>query len=111
MYARRRPHFFLSFILASLFAAGTLLTGPIPEYTPIDPPPYIPEGAPDFIPDYPFGDVVNPYMDAKPGSQVVNIGDPVILRVDVAELGNVGYQWQKDGVGIVEVYDWDRIAP
>jgi hypothetical protein len=100
MHARRLPLFFYSIVLASLFAAGTLLAGPIPEYTPADPPEYIPEGAPDFIPDYPFGDLVNPYMDASPGSQVVRTGDPVTLRVDVAELGEVGYQWQKDGIAV-----------
>jgi len=100
MHAPRLPHFFHSLFLASLFVAGTLLAGPIPEYTPIDPPAYIPEGAPDFIPDFPFGDVVNPYLDANPGRQVVNVGEPVTLRVDVAELGDVGYQWQKDGVAI-----------
>jgi len=100
MHARRLPLFFYSIILASLFAAGTLLAGPIPEYTPADPPEYIPAGAPDFIPDYPFGDLVNPYMDANPGSQAVRVGDPITLRVDVAELGEVGYQWQKDGIPI-----------
>ena len=100
MHALRLPRFFLSLLLASFLTVTLAVAGPVPEYTPIDPPGYVPEDVPDFIPDFPFGDVVSPYVDANPGDQSINAGETITLRVDVADLGDVGYQWLKDGIEI-----------
>ncbi len=98
MHALRLPRIVASLFLVSLLTVA--LVGQIPAYTPIDPPAYVPTDIPDFTPDFPFGDVVSPYMAASPGAQSVNTGESVSLRVDVADLGDVGYQWLKDGIEI-----------
>lgn len=100
MHALRLPRFFASLLLASLLTVAFSLAGPVPDYTPAEPPGYVPTDIPDFTPDFPFGDVVSPYVDSSPGDQSVNIGETIALRVDVADLGDVGYQWLKDGVEI-----------
>ena len=100
MHALRFTQSAVSLVLAWLLAATILVAGPLPDYIPSDPPDWAPSDVPDFIPDFPFGDVVSPYLDANPGSQSVNTGETVTLRVDVAEFGTVDYQWLKDGVAI-----------
>ena len=100
MHAPRPSKSAASLLLAWLLAATALFAGPLPDFTPVDPPAYIPTDVPDFIPGFPFGDVVSPYVDTKPGAQSVNTGESVTLRVDVAEFGEIGYQWLKDGVAI-----------